>query len=162
MFWGAHALRVARSTTTPDHPIGLHFSHASADRTALLFAGRCPGGARGHGSCGLRQGIPRTASGTSSAFKACQNSNDCGAGHSPSRSPTNTSNGVLAFLMCVIGELLAYAAGIALKRSAEERQYPLIDVVFAVIAEPVGDSRARHRGLEMLRPGDGTHVMNPP
>ena len=45
--------------------------------------------------------------GTPKVFNACQNSNDCGAGHSPSRSPTTTSVGVFACFINVIGELLA-------------------------------------------------------
>src|SRR6185312_12536839 len=49
--------------------------------------------------------------GTPSVFSACQYSNDCGAGHSSSRSPTTISAGVCAFLMKLIAELFAYAAG---------------------------------------------------
>src|SRR5208337_2138171 len=44
---------------------------------------------------------------TPRVFRACQNSKDWGAGHSPSRSPTRRSVGVLTFLMKVRGELLA-------------------------------------------------------
>ena len=40
-------------------------------------------------------------------FKACQNSYDCGGGHSVSLSPTRMRVGVLTFLMKVIGELRA-------------------------------------------------------
>src|SRR5205814_10187985 len=49
--------------------------------------------------------------GTLSAFKACQNSYDCAAGHSASRSPTMMRVGVFTFLMKRIGELFSYMAG---------------------------------------------------
>ena len=56
-------------------------------------------------------GYTTNSVGTCSSLSACQNSNDCGAGHSPSRSPTTTSVGVFACLMKLIAELLAYTAG---------------------------------------------------
>src|SRR6185312_15948331 len=49
--------------------------------------------------------------GTPRVFSACQYSNDCGAGHSSSRSPTTISAGVFVRLMKLIAELFAYAAG---------------------------------------------------
>ena len=78
---------------------------------------------------------------------------DCGAGHSPSRSPTTMSVGVLMFLMKLMAEHFCVDGGIVIDGGAEVGNHPLVDGVFAVVALPVGDAGAGDGGFEALWSG---------
>src|ERR1035438_1132370 len=86
-------------------PYGMYSSNHPSARSSTSF--RCSG---------LTNPCPSLGYTTSSVVfpksrSACQNSNDCGAGHSPSRSPTTASVGVFTFLMKLIADIFAYTAG---------------------------------------------------
>src|SRR5207244_4450644 len=80
-------------------PAGIYFANQSNARTSTSV--RCSGCTKPCPSFGYTTNCV----GTCSSRRACQNSNDCGAGHSPSRSPTTASVGVLILWMKLIAEL---------------------------------------------------------
>src|SRR5579885_1249134 len=47
--------------------------------------------------------------------------------------------------------------GVVIDRFAEERNHPLIDLIFAVVALPIGDAGSGHRGLEAIGLRDAPH-----
>ena len=69
----------------------------SAQTTPRFAPSRRAGGPGSTNPC-PSLGYTTSSVGTCWSRSACQNSNDCGAGHSPSRSPTTTRVGVLRLL----------------------------------------------------------------
>ena len=55
------------------------------------------------------------------------------------------------------GRAFGVDVGIVVDGFAEERDHPLVDEIFAVVALPVGEAGAGHGGFEAIRLRDGPH-----